>query len=143
MSGDCLFCAIVARRSPASFVYEDEHTAAFMDLFPVNAGHTLVVPKRHADDLLSCPPEAAARLFEVCARIAPAIVRAVDAEGFNIWVANGEAAGQEVFHLHLHLLPRRRADSFGLRFPKGYPREASRSELDDMARSIRAGAEPE
>ena len=122
---DCVFCAIVARRAPASFVYEDEHVAAFMDLFPVHPGHLLVIPKRHVVDLTDCPAELAARLFRESARLAPAVVEAARADGFNVWTANGSAAGQEVFHLHLHVLPRYREDTFGLRFPKSYPTEGS------------------
>lgn len=125
-------------RSPASFVYEDDLVVAFLDMFPVHSGHTLVVPRRHVDDLLTCPPEVAGRLFQVGAALAPAVVSAVGGDGFNIWTANGRAAGQEVFHLHLHLLPRHENDAFGLRFPKGYPREAPRAELDAVAAQIRS-----
>jgi histidine triad (HIT) family protein len=118
-------------------VYSDQEVVAFLDLYPVQAGHTLVVPRRHVPDLASCPPELAGKLMEVSARLAPAVVQATSAAGFNVWTANGRAAGQEIFHLHLHILPRHENDSFGLRFPKGYPREASRQELDLMAEKIR------
>ena len=101
-------------------------------------GHTLVVPRRHLRDLADCPPDVAARLFSVSASLASAIVSATGSSGFNIWTANGESAGQEVFHLHLHVLPRHRGDAFGLRFPKGYPREANRAELDRVAAKVRA-----
>jgi histidine triad (HIT) family protein len=74
--------------------------------------------------------------MEVSAELAPRIVRGVQARGFNVWTANGREAGQEVFHLHLHILPRFADDAFGLRFPKGYPRQASREELDRVARAI-------
>lgn len=137
MSSGCVFCAVVAGSAPASMVYEDDEVVAFLDLYPVHPGHTLVVPKRHVPDLVSCPPELAGKLMEVGARLAPAVVRATSAAGFNIWTANGRAAGQEIFHLHLHILPRHESDSFGLRFPKGYPRQASRQELDLMAARIR------
>jgi histidine triad (HIT) family protein len=135
---DCVFCAILEGRAPGSVIYEDEDAVVFLDLFPVHPGHALVVPRRHVEDLDSCPGELAGRLFEVSARVAPAIVRATDAAGFNVWTANGEAAGQEVFHLHLHVLPRYEDDTFGLRFPKGYPQEAERAALDAMADRIRS-----
>jgi histidine triad (HIT) family protein len=138
MKADCIFCQILARKIPGSFVFEDDVVAVFLDLYPVNPGHALVVPKGHTDDLLSCLPEVAGRLFEVAARFAPVLVRATGAEGFNVWTANGQAAGQEVFHLHLHVLPRFGNDTFGLRFPKGYPRAAPREELDAMAAEIRS-----
>ena len=135
---DCLFCRIVRREHPASFVYEDDVAVAMLDLYPVNRGHTLVLPKVHANDLQDCPTEVAGHLFAVCGRLAPAIVRAVAADGFNVWTANGRSAGQTVFHLHLHVLPRFTDDTFGLRFPQNYPREAERSELDAIAARIRS-----
>ncbi len=140
MSGACVFCRILRHELPAAFVYEDGDIAAFLDLYPVNRGHTLVVPKTHATDLVACPDELAARLFGVSARLAPAVVAAVGAEGFNVWTANGRVAGQTVFHLHLHILPRFRTDTFGLRFPKNYPQEADRADLEAMAAAIRARA---
>lgn len=137
MSGACVFCRILRRDAPAAFVYEDDQIAAFLDLYPVHAGHTLVVPKTHIEDLVACPGDLAGRLFAVSGRLAPAVVAAAGADGFNVWTANGRAAGQTVFHLHLHVLPRFRADAFGLRFPKDYPREADRSALEAMAARIR------
>lgn len=133
----CVFCDILARRAPGSFVYEDDEVAAFLDLFPVHPGHTLIVPRRHVVDLAGCPPGLAGRLFAVAAGLAPAIVRASEADGFNVWTANGAAAGQEIFHLHLHVLPRYARDAFGLRFPQGYPAEAGRGDLNAMAEAIR------
>lgn len=138
MSARCLFCEIVAGRAPASMVYQDDATIAFMDLFPVHPGHLLVVPRIHVRDLLDCPPDVAGQLFAASARLAPAVVAATGADGFNVWTANGKAAGQEIFHLHLHILPRFDDDTFGLRFPKDYPREAARAELNRMAERISA-----
>lgn len=134
----CIFCAILEGRVPRSVVYEDEDAVVFMDLFPVHPGHALIVPRRHIEDLESCPGELAGRLFELSGKIAPAVVRATGAAGFNVWTANGKAAGQEVLHLHLHVLPRYEDDTFGLRFPKGYPQEAERAALDAMADRIRS-----
>ncbi len=134
---DCVFCRIVEGVAPASVVYEDDTAVAFLDLFPVHSGHTLVVPRVHADDLSDCPRGVASHLFAVCADLAPAVVDASGAKGFNIWTANGRVAGQEVLHLHLHILPRFKGDSFGLRFPKGYPAEAQRDELEAIAERIR------
>ena len=118
-------------------MHEDEAAVAFLDLFPINPGHTLLVPKTHCEDLLQCPSELVGRLFRLSATIAPAIVASTSAAGFNVWTANGKAAGQEVFHFHLHILPRFEDDDFGLRFPKGYPRRATREELDPLARRVR------
>ncbi len=134
---DCVFCRVVAGTAPRSIVYEDDDLVAFLDLFPVHPGHTLVVPRGHVADLCSCPLPIAARLFRASTCLAPAIVDATGAQGFNVWTANGAAAGQEIFHLHLHVLPRFDDDAFGLRFPKSYPKEASRLELDAMAERIK------
>jgi len=133
----CVFCDIVSGAAPASIVYEDDRVAAFLDLCPVNPGHALVIPKRHVADLQSCSSGVTGELFVCAQRVASAVVRATGATGFNVWTANGADAGQEIFHLHLHVLPRFRDDEFGLRFPKGYPRERSRDELEEMAATIR------
>ena len=133
---DCVFCRIVAGDLPATFVYQDDAVVGFLDLFPVVPGHTLVVPRRHATDLLDCPADLAGRLFAASGRVAAAVLAATGADGFNVWSANGPAAGQTVFHLHLHVLPRFAADQFGLRFPIER-REASRGELDAVAARIR------
>ena len=134
---DCVFCSILKGQLPASFVHEDDTSVAFLDVHPIHAGHTLVIPREHYADAASCPPELAGHLFEVSTRLGPAVVRATDAHGFNVWTANGREAGQDVFHLHLHILPRYREDTFGLRFPKGYPKEARRTDLDAMAGRVR------
>ena len=135
---DCVFCAILEGRAPGSVIYEDEDVVALMDLFPVHPGHALILPRCHVQDLESCPEDLAGRLFALSGKIGPAVVRATDAAGFNVWTANGKAAGQEVFHLHLHVLPRYEDDTFGLRFPKGYPQAAERAELEAMADRIRS-----
>jgi len=134
---ECVFCDIVAHTADSSVVYEDEVALAFMDLFPIHPGHTLVVPKVHTPDLAHCRLDLAGHLFKLCALLGPAIVEVTQGAGFNIWTANGEAAGQEVFHLHLHVLPRHSNDTFGLRFPKGYPTAAPRPELEAMAAKLR------
>jgi len=135
--GECVFCGIVAGAATASAVYEDERVVAFLDLFPVHEGHLLVVPRDHVVDLATCSPDLAGHLFSVAGRLGPGVVRAVEGAGFNVWTANGRAAGQEVFHLHLHVLPRFTNDRFGLRFPKSYPQKATRAELERVASRIR------
>jgi len=135
---ECVFCEILAGRAPASRVYEDERTVAVLDLYPIQAGHTLVIPKTHVSDLIHCPTELAAHLFVVASRVGPAAMQVCGASGFNIWTANGRDAGQMVFHLHLHVLPRRQGDRFGLRFPEGYPTASPRQELDVIAKQIKS-----
>jgi len=134
----CIFCSIVAGTVPASLVYEDDTAVAFLDLFPVHQGHVLVIPRQHCADLTACDPVIAGHLMQVSAALGPRLVRVLSADGYNVWTANGAAAGQQVFHLHLHLLPRFETDDFGLRFPKDYPRAAERAALDELAGRIRA-----
>lgn len=138
---ECPFCAIVAGRQPGCIVYEDERAIALMDIYPVYAGHTLVVPRTHYENLVSCPKDLAAHLFTLAARLGPAIMEAAQGTAFNIWTANGADAGQRVFHLHLHVLPRFPDDKFGLRFPKNYPAVKDPRALETMAARIRSAVQ--
>jgi len=102
----CVFCDIVARRVPAHIVYEDEATLAFMDIAPIHEGHTLVVPKTHAADVFEVNPEDAAAAMRTAVKVARAVKTAFGCDGVNIFQSNGPAAGQTVFHFHIHVLPR-------------------------------------
>jgi len=134
----CVFCDIVAGRAPASVVYEDSDTMAFLDLYPMTSGHLLVIPKAHYRNLFDAPPALAARVMEVGATLAPALQRVTQCAGMNAYIANEAPAGQVVWHLHLHLIPRYAGDGFGLRVPAGYGRSAPRQELDELAGALRA-----
>jgi histidine triad (HIT) family protein len=134
---DCLLCGLVDGTLESSRVYEDERAVAFMDIQPVNPGHVLVVPRRHVAALAELDAEDAAHLMRVAQRITAALPRSeLRAEGVNLWLADGEAAGQEVFHVHLHVVPRFAGDGFGLRFGPDY-RIRERAELDEAAARIR------
>ena len=111
---------------------------AIMDICPINAGHILVIPLDHASNLTELKSGAGGALFEAAQRVAAAIRQSpLKPDGINLLLADGEAAGQEVFHVHLHVLPRFRGDGFGHRFPPGYGRRPSREELDSVAATIR------
>jgi histidine triad (HIT) family protein len=113
-----------------------------MDIRPVNAGHLLVVPRAHACHLADMDSETGGHLFRVGMRLATAVRRSgVHCEGVDIFLADGEAAGQEVFHVHLHVIPRYWGDGFGFRFGPGYGKLPGRAELDDVAAGIRAAVE--
>lgn len=132
----CAFCRILAGELPGTFVYRDERCAAFMDIKPVNPGHLLVVPLNHASQLADLEGAAAAHLMEVGHRLAGALRGSgLRCGGVNFFLADGEAAGQEVFHVHLHVLPRFQGDGFGLRFGPDYV-ERSRAELEQSAGQI-------
>ena len=135
---DCIFCAILAGEQPASVVYQDEVCTAFMDIQPVNPGHVLVIPNAHAASLAELEPETGGQMFRVAQRIAAALRQStVRCEGANLFLADGEAAMQEVFHVHLHVLPRYEGDGFGLRFGPSYFDRPGRAELDRIAEGIR------
>jgi histidine triad (HIT) family protein len=106
MSDDCIFCKIVAGDIPATKVYEDEHTLAFMDIAPIVKGHTLVIPKEHYDTMADTPDIVLARCMVVVKLVAQAQQSALNADGVNLHQANGVAAGQVVPHLHFHVIPR-------------------------------------
>jgi histidine triad (HIT) family protein len=134
----CIFCEIAARRAPASVVYEDDETLAFMDIHPVNPGHLLVIPKAHYRNIFDCPAELAGKLFAVGAKLAGPLRATTHSEGMNLMMANEPVAGQDVFHIHLHLLPRQAGDGFGFRLPPGGFRNPTRASLDDLAAAIKA-----
>jgi histidine triad (HIT) family protein len=105
-SPSCIFCAIVAGRAPAHRVYEDEHTLAFMDIFPVTDGHTLVIPKPHFENVYECDEDSLAAVARSSHRVAAAIRNELAPDGLMVFQLNGAAAGQTVFHYHMHLMPR-------------------------------------
>ena len=134
---DCVFCDIIAGTTPASFVYQDDLCSAFMDIQPVNAGHVLVIPKRHAPSLAELPHETGGEMFKIAQRIAHAVRQSgVRCDGVNLFLADGAAAFQEVCHVHLHIIPRYSDDGFRLVFPPGYSALPQRSELDRLAGKI-------
>lgn len=134
--GPCVFCEIVAGRAPASIVYEDDLCLAIMTIGPVNPGHLLVLPRAHAPSLADLDEATGGHLFAVAMRMAAAIrASGLRCEGINLFLADGEAAFQEVFHLHLHVFPRFAGDGFGL--TADWTVHPSREELDAAAALIR------
>ncbi|HKC31475.1 MAG TPA: HIT family protein [Burkholderiales bacterium] len=131
---DCVFCRIVAKQIPATVVQEDADTLAFMDIGQVNPGHVLVALKSHADNLFELQDAQAAAVFRAVARVARAILDAFAPQGLSVYQANGKAAGQTVFHFHVHLVPRHENDGMNLTWPvKNPPRE----KLEEYAAKIR------
>jgi len=139
----CIFCQIIKKESPASLVFEDTVSLAFMDIQPVNPGHVLVIPKKHAVSLSDMDADECARLFSAAHKLAAAVrASGVRCEGVNLLLADGEAAGQEVFHVHVHVFPRFAGDGFGFRFGPRYAILPERRELDAQARRIRSAWTP-
>lgn len=131
---DCIFCQIIAHQAPAEFVYEDDHVVAFMDIYPATRGHCLIVPRHHVRNLYDVAPDLAVAVMNVAVRLAPALRDVTRADGMNLWQSSESAAGQVVFHFHMHLLPRYAGD--GLHVP-GNRRRAAPAELNGLATDVR------
>jgi diadenosine tetraphosphate (Ap4A) HIT family hydrolase len=121
-------------------VYTGDDVVAFLDIRPVTRGHLLVIPRRHADRLETLDPQPAARMFTVAQRLAVALRRSGFCAGTNLFLADGVLAGQEVFHVHLHVIPRTQRDGFGLRAKRHD--QPDRAELEAMAGQMRAHISP-
>ncbi len=114
MSVDCLFCRIIAGEIPSYNVYEDEFAFAFLDINPIARGHTLVLPRVHVTKLAELEGEALSGLAAALQRVAAGVEKALEPEGLNIFINQGEVAGQVIPHLHAHIVPREKGD--GVRF---------------------------
>lgn len=136
----CIFCAIVAGDEPASIVHEDAHTVAFMNIRQANPGHVLVIPRRHVAQIFDLDAELAGHLGRTITQVAGAIRAAFGVSGLNLWQSNGEIAGQEIFHVHFHLFPRRRGDGWFQVYPadRPLPHPQSRAYLESLAEQVRA-----
>ncbi|MCB0949844.1 MAG: HIT family protein [Mycobacterium sp.] len=135
----CVFCAVVAGDAPAIRIVEDDDYLAILDIRPFTRGHTLVIPKRHTVDLTDTPPQTLARMITIGQRIANAArISGLHADGNNIAVNDGKAAFQSVFHIHLHVVPRRSGDK--LSFAKGMllRRDGDREETGRLLRQALA-----
>ena len=134
MAEDCIFCKIVRRQAPSSIVYEDEKILAFVDIRPVSEGHTLVIPKRHCVDVFDTPNELLAATYIVTKQVAAAVKKVTDADGISVVQQNGKAAGQDIFHMHVHVIPRFE----GKKMPHfNHLAVVSREELDAVATRIK------
>jgi len=137
-SGDCVFCRIVRGEAEASLVALEEEAAAFMDIRPINPGHVLVVPRSHVARLTEMGEKLGGKIFELAIKVARALRRSgVRCEGVNLLLSEGEVAGQVVFHVHLHVIPRFRGDGFAFRPGSGFSRAPDREELNRVSDQIR------
>ena len=135
---ECVFCGIITGEISASRVYEDEQVIAFLDHQPITPGHVLVVPRVHVQAFVNLPAEDACRLMAVGQRIDLAIRRSnLRCEAVTLFLSDGRAAGQEVPHVHLHVLPRFVGDGFVMRLDYRYREKPGREQLDAAAAEIR------
>jgi histidine triad (HIT) family protein len=132
----CTFCRIVAGTEPASIVYEDRLTLAFMDISQLADGHVLVVPREHYPDQIAVPDDVAAALGVTTKRVARAVDSAFRPAGLTLWQSIRAAGGQDVFHLHWHVIPRLQADGL-LRIYPARPGHPDGARLDELAAAIR------
>jgi histidine triad (HIT) family protein len=130
----CMFCKIVQKAAVASIIYEDDVVMAFLDIRPLNEGHTLVIPKRHYAFIYEVPDEEIAHLYKVAKKVALAVKKGVNAEGITIAQQNERAAGQEIFHVHVHVIPRYAGQRLK-RFDEA--EETSKARLDEMAKKLK------
>jgi histidine triad (HIT) family protein len=135
---NCIFCKILANQVPSNIVYHDEHCTAFLDIHPINAGHLLVIPNAHSSFLSGLEPDTGAQMFRVAQRMAQALRSGVvPCDGVNLFLADGKVAGQEVFHVHLHVFPRLAGDNFRMNFGTSQATPPSPTELEGTAERIR------
>ena len=131
---DCIFCRIVRKEAPASILYEDATALVFLDIRPLNEGHTLIIPKEHYETIYNMPESLVCNVYTIVKRMAIAVKAATKADGITIIQQNGQAAGQEVFHMHVHVVPRFE----GQKLPhfRDIP-NANREQLEQAAERIR------
>jgi histidine triad (HIT) family protein len=124
----CLFCGIIAGKIPAKKVYENDHSFAFLDINPRNPGHTLVIPKKHFETMLDMPEKETGKLFESVQKVAAMVKNGTNCQGISIGQSNGQAAGQVVRHVHVHVIPR-----FANEGPVGLEGILPSKKIDDMS----------
>ena len=135
-STPCIFCDLIKGAAEVSVCYEDTESIAFMDIQPVNPGHVLVVSRQHFESFFDLPKSLGTHLFQVAMQLAPAIRKVSGADGMNVIVSSGETAGQDVYHFHIHLIPRRDGDGFDVPLPFADSEMPDRTVLDMMAARI-------
>jgi histidine triad (HIT) family protein len=129
---ECIFCKIVRQEIPSSKIFEDRHVLAFLDISPVNKGHTLVIPKEHAQTLMDVTDKTLQHMIIVAKKVSAAIMKSVNAEGISISMSNHPAAGQVVPHAHIHIIPRYTSDGLKLWPQKAY----EEGEMSDVQNKI-------
>ena len=134
---DCIFCKIVKGDSPASVVYENSTVLAFLDVNPVQRGHTLVIPKKHFVDIWDIDRDVLAEVVAATKRVAQRLQEKMDAEGINTFSASGKPAGQDIFHFHMHVIPLAKGERTKFRsWWLSSISQADRSDLDNLARTL-------
>lgn len=135
---ECVFCRIIDGSEPGSIVYKDEVCTAFMDIQPINPGHMLVIPNKHLAAFDELNEETSSHLFKIVKKLNKSLRDSeIKCEGVDLFLADGEAAGQEVMHTHVHIIPRLKGDGFGFKFGPNYPNRPPREDLEDVVKKIK------
>lgn len=138
MINNCVFCSIIGHEIPSATIYEDEKVIAILDIAPSAKGHTVLIPKNHSKDILELPEEEAAHIFVVAKKIAGVLKEELNCDGINILQNNGRAAGQTVFHFHVHVIPRYENDSVKLTWTPGEYKEGEMQKLaETLAKKVK------
>ncbi len=135
---DCVFCKIAKKEAPASIVHEDKDVIAFLDINPVQEGHTLVIPKKHFADIWDIEPDLLAKVVTVVQQVAKKMALTMQSEGIDTFSASGKSAGQDVFHFHMHVIPL--ASGERTKFAEWWHSrvtKAKRSDLAKLAKKLR------
>lgn len=136
---ECIFCSIIRGKTPGTRVYEDDDVVVIMDIKPITRGHMLVLPKVHRELLTEMNDDSIAAVFSIAKKVGNAVRKSkLACKGINYLLADGAEAGQEVFHAHLHVIPRYRSDGFWLHMPPGYEKKTPVEDLEKSAGKIRA-----
>ena len=130
---DCIFCKIAKGEIPSATVYEDDDFRVIMDISPASEGHMIILPKEHAAHVYELSDEIASKIYVLAKKLATALKDELDCDGINILQNNGEAAGQTVFHLHMHIIPRYYSDDISIRWNQG---KSDADSLAELAKSI-------
>jgi histidine triad (HIT) family protein len=130
----CIFCKIVYKQAPSSIIYEDEAVMVFLDIRPLNMGHTLVIPKDHYVDIFDIPQTLLSQVHKIAQQVSSPIKKATAADGISIIQQNGKAAGQDIFHIHVHVVPRFEEQKLP---PFHELKEVERTKIDEMAKKIK------
>ena len=129
---NCIFCKIIRKEIPSKILYEDETVIAFLDISPAFDGHTLVIPKKHYENIFETPEKELEKINTTCKEIALMLKQKLGAQAVNILNSSGKPAGQEVFHIHYHVIPRREGDGLNLSFKN----ESKKSDLEEVYKKL-------
>lgn len=134
MSNNCIFCSIIGNEISSTTIYEDAVVKVILDISPANKGHAIIIPKKHFKDIFELDEETASHIFAIATKISKAMKKVLNCDGINILQNNGEAAGQTVYHFHMHIIPRYLKDTITISWKTG---SYTQGEAEEIAEDIR------